>query len=516
MNKTRREFLETAAAGLMVATARTSPAAQLTPPTDRAFSARSVPEYAGDHQDVYAHIDAHFDEHLEKIRRFLRQPSVSAENIGIRETAAKVVDMLREIGAGDAALVPTSGHPGVWGSIDAGARRTLLNYGMYDVQPVNPEEWSSPPWEARLVPKPPFPRVIMGRGTVNTKGALRAFVNACDSIIRVRGRLPVNLQFAIEGEEEIGSVHYNEIIDAHEAAMRRADFVLFAITQQDQRGQLSMNLGVKGIAFLEIEADGSRSGVGPTQGDIHSSLKAVVDAPVWRLVQGLATLTDRSGNRIAIPGYGDAIRPPTEEEWELINGLVAGFDDEAMKKGLGVRQWIDGRERREMILSYLYDTTINIAGIYGGYSGPGPKTILPMKATAKIDTRLAPNQTPERAVEMIKAHLAGHGFSDLDVRFLEGYPPSQTSVRTPLVQRAVGVYRKWGVEPQVWPRLAGSAPFYVFTERLKKPFVMFGLGHGAGAHAKDEYLVVDGGGVVADLRTAEKAWVDLLFALGDT
>lgn len=510
----RRDFVRTAFGASMAAPwARLAPSPQPQPTTTRAFRATSVPAYGGSHADIYRYIDAHFDEHVRAIQAFLRQPSVSAQNLGIQETAQMVVAMLRELGAKDAGLVPTAGHPGVWGSIDAGAKKTLLNYGMYDVQPVEASEWSSPPWEARLVPWPPFGQVIMGRGATNTKGALRAFLNACDAIIKVRGRLPVNLQFAIEGEEEIGSVHYGQIVDAHEAEMRRADGVLFAITEQNPAGSISMNLGVKGIAYIEVEADGSRSGVGPTARDIHSSLKAVVDAPAWRLVQGLATLTDASGNRIAIPGYADAIRPPTEEEWELINGLIEHVDEAAMKQEYGVRRWIDGKSPREMILSYLYDTTLNIAGLYGGYSGPGPKTILPIKATAKIDTRLAPHQTPERAVEMIKAHLAKHGFSDLEVRFLEGYPPSQTSVRTPLVQAAIGVYRKWGVEPEVWPRLAGSAPFYVFTERLTKPFVMFGLGHGAGAHSKDEYLVLEGNGRVADLKTTEQAWVDLLFAL---
>jgi acetylornithine deacetylase/succinyl-diaminopimelate desuccinylase-like protein len=516
---TRRTFLRTAtaagafSAGLKPGPTRAPGRTRKQPATTKAFSSKSVPKYGGQHQDVYDYIDAHFDEHLAKIQAFLRQPSVSAQSLGIAETARMVVEMVREIGAKDAALVPTKGHPGVWGTIDAGATRTLLNYGMYDVQPVNPEEWTSPPWEARIVPKAPFPKVVMARGATNTKGALRGFLNACDAIIRVRGRLPVNLQFAIEGEEEIGSVHYNQIIDAHEAEMRRADGVLFAITEQDPNGSVSMNLGVKGIAFIEIEADGSRSGVGPTSRDIHSSLKAVVDAPVWRLVQGLATLTDASGNGIAINGYGAAIQPASEEDWELINGLLAGFDETALKEEYGVRRWIGNKSPREMIISYLFDTTINIAGIYGGYSGPGPKTILPMRATAKIDTRLVPNQHPETAVEMIRRHLAANGFADLEVRFLEGYPPAKTSVRTPLVQQAIAVYRKWGVDPQVWPRLAGSAPFYVFTDRLKKPFVMFGLGHGAGAHSKDEYLVVDGGGRVADLRTTEKAWVDLLFAL---
>ena len=520
--KNRREFLANGGAAIGAGItlspswfrARQSRKIQLE--TDRAYDPSQIPPYSGKHQDIYDHINEHRDEHIGKIQDYLRQRSISAQNIGIRECAEMTASYLREIGASDAKLVPTRGHPVVWGSIDSGASKTIMNYGMYDVQPVNPEEWSSPPFEARLVDLPPFGKSIMARGALNTKGPLRAFLNACESIIAVRGKLPVNMLFGIEGEEEIGSLHYPDFIEEYREPISKADGVIFAQCMQDSRGKVTLWLGFKGIVYLELEASGERWGRGPQERGIHSMYKAVVDSPVWRLVRALGTLVDESNNQVTIEGYEDAIVAPPIEDQELVNRLVAEWDESVWKEELGVEHFIDDPDRKELILKYLYDTTFNLAGIWGGYTGPGPKTILPMRATAKIDSRLVPDQTPEKAVELVKKHLEAEGYPDIDVRVLQGYPGSKTSVKTPLIQSTLSVYKKYGVEPVIWPHVAGSAPFYVFSEWLKLPFSYMGIGHGHRQHAPDEYLVVDGNGVVADLMDAEKAWVDTLFALSES
>jgi acetylornithine deacetylase/succinyl-diaminopimelate desuccinylase-like protein len=170
---------------------------------------------------------------------------------------------------------------------------------------------------------------------------------------------------------------------------------------------------------------------------------------------------------------------------------------------------------REAIMKYLYDPTLNVDGIWGGYTEAGVKTILPHKVTAKMDSRLPPGLDPDTALERIRRHLAAGGFTDVTVRSMEGYPAAQTSVDAPLVQAAIGVLRKHGVTPSVSPRLAGSAPFYQFTERLGLPLVFSGLGHGSGAHAPDEYMVIRPreGSRVAGLADVEKAYVDLIYAL---
>ncbi len=481
--------------------------------TDEAFNAGSVPAYTGNHAAIYRYIDEHVDDHLANMQRWLRQPSVSAQNIGIQEMAMMLRDDLKALGFQESELVPTSGHPGVWGYYDAGAATTLMVYLMYDVQPVNPEDWRSPPFEAKLV-ETELGEVLMARGASNQKGPERAFLNALESIIATEGKLPVNLMVVAEGEEELGSPNYPEIIDKYEERLRDCVGVFFPFNSQNANGETRLNLGVKGILYVEMEAVGGDWG-GPTKAEIHGSYKAIVDAPVWRLMHALASLTSEDGNTILVPGYYDEVRAPTAEEQKLINGVLAKWNEDALREILGVEHWIEGMTGAEAMLRYLYEPTLNIDGIWGGYTGEGVKTILPHKATAKVDSRLPPDMRPDEALAKIRKHLDDQGFTDVKIRKLSGYPSSQTSVESGLVQASIGVLNKYDLTPAVWPRLAGSAPFYQFTERLRLPLVMGGLGHGSGAHAPNEYMVIrpKEGSAIAALPEIEKAYVDLLFAL---
>ena len=479
-----------------------------------AFDAAAVRPYGGKHAEVYAHIDRNIEKHLGELQRWVRQPSVSAQNIGIREMATMLRDDLKRIGFQEAEIVPTSGHPGVWGYYDARAEKTLVIYMMYDVQPVEPEGWKVKPFEGALVDHD-LGRVLMARGATNQKGPERAFLNAIESILAVRGRLPVNLIIAAEGEEELGSPNYPEFVARYEERLRKAHGVLFPFNSQNAAGHVTMSLGVKGILYFEMEAKGGDAG-GPVGAEVHGSFKALVDAPAWRLVQALSALTSPDGNAIQVPGYYDAIRPPNREEQRLYRAMLKDWNDreQQMQKGLDVRRWAGGLSGEASLLQYLHNTTLNIDGIWGGYTGPGSKTILPHKATAKVDSRLVPNQTPAEALRLIRQHLDRKGFKDIELRQLGGYPPAQTSVESPLVQAAIGVYNKYGLTPSVAPRIAGSAPYYIFTERLKLPLVAAGIGHGSGAHAPNEYMLIQPkpGSKVAGLADIEKFYVDLLYA----
>jgi acetylornithine deacetylase/succinyl-diaminopimelate desuccinylase-like protein len=489
---------------------------KITLPAAEPFDAAKVPAYTGEHPEVYRYIDENRAAHLEHIRRWLRQPSISAQNVGIAEMAAMLRDDLRTIGFQEAELVPTSGHPGVWGFYDAGAPTTLAVYMMYDVQPVEEGDWKSPPFAAEIVDLP-LGRGLVARGATNQKGPERAFLNALGAIVAVRGTLPVNLMVVAEGEEELGSPHYPEIIDKYEARLRGAHGVFFPFNAQGGNGDVSMSLGVKGILYLELEARGGPAG-GPTRSEVHGSLKSIVDSPAWRLTQALASLTSPDGNTIAVPGYYDAIRPPTAEEARLVHGMLPRFtaQEPAMQRSLGVARWIDGLGGADTLVQHLFSTTLNINGVWSGYTGEGVKTILPHRAVAKVDSRLVPDQTPDGALALIRKHLDAQGFKDIEVRKLSGYPPAQTSVEAPLVQAAISAYNKYGRTPSVSPRIAGSAPYYVFTDRLKLPLVAGGLGHGSGAHGPNEYMIVEprAGSGIASLAEIEKFYVDLLYALG--
>jgi acetylornithine deacetylase/succinyl-diaminopimelate desuccinylase-like protein len=483
--------------------------------TDEAYDFDKIPAYLDNHQSVYDYIDANLDGHLAAIQRWLRQPSISAQNVGIQEMAEMVRQDLEDMGFAEAEIVPTDGHPGVWGYYDAGADKTLVVYLMYDVQPVEPEDWESPPFAAEVIDHP-LGKVIMARGATNQKGPQRAFLNALESIIAVDGTLPINIMITAEGEEELGSPHYPQIVDAYEDRLETADAVLFPFNSQRPDGTVGVILGVKGILYFEVSAAGGTWG-GPANAEIHGSFKAIVDSPVWRLVQGLSTLVSEDGNTILVPNYYDDIRPPNEEESMLINAGVEQWSDQRMQDMLGVSQWIDGKTGKDAVIEYLFTTTMNIDGIWGGYTGEGVKTILPHRATAKVDSRLPPDIDPDEALAKIRQHLDSNGFSDLEIRKLSGYPASQTSVEAPAVQAALSVFKKYADDVAVQPRIAGSAPFYQFTDRLGLPLVPSGMGFGTGAHAPNEIMLVEpGAGTPAvGLADIEKAYVDFVYALAE-
>jgi acetylornithine deacetylase/succinyl-diaminopimelate desuccinylase-like protein len=485
--------------------------------TDEAFDAATVPAYGGRHEAIYAQIDRDLEAHIAELQRWVRQRSISAQDDGIRAMAELVAADLRALGFAEVDIIETDGHPGVLGYFDAGAEKTLMVYMMYDVQPIEANWRIDDPFAGDLVDTE-LGTVLMARGATNQKGPQRAFLNALDSILKVEGTLPVNLMVVAEGEEELGSTHFDQVLEPWLERLRGADGAYFPMNLQAPDGSVSLNLGVKGIIYFELEARGGDWG-GPRNAEIHGSLKSVVDAPALRLVNAIASMTTTDGNTILIDGYYDAVRAPTEDEQRLINGLARSGQFDQLRERFGVARWIDGLEGRDAIVRYLFEPTLNINGMWSGYTGPGGKTILPHKATAKIDSRLPPGLEPEDAWAMFRTHLDAHGFKDVDMVQIEGrgYPAASSPVDSPVVRTAIGVFNKHGHAPTVSPWLGGSAPFYQFTRNLGLPFVFGGLGHGAGAHAPDEYMLIHPAEDVgaAGLAEVQKFYVDLLYALAE-
>ncbi|MDX1442757.1 MAG: M20/M25/M40 family metallo-hydrolase [Gammaproteobacteria bacterium] len=481
--------------------------------SDEAFDVAGIQAYADDHRDIYRHIDTNIETHLGELQRWVRQRSISAQDDGVDAMAEMLRADLEGIGFTETRLVETPGHPGVWGYYDAGAETTLLVYMMYDVQPVE-DNWSiDDPFAGTLV-EDGRGTVLMARGATNQKGPQRALLNALQSIIAVRGDLPVNVMVLAEGEEELGSPNYPLLVSRFESRLRGADGVFFPMNLQDAEGRLTLNLGVKGILYFELEAQGGDWG-GPSQFEIHGSYKALVDSPTWRLVNGLSSLVSDDGNTIVVPDYYEGIRPPTVEESRLVNGLAESQPDPgAAMQAMGISRFIDDVTGRDALLELYYQPTLNIDGLVSGYTGEGVKTILPHRALAKVDSRLPYGLDPDVQLEKIRRHLDAEGFGELEIRKLSAYPASQTSVEADIVQAALSVFAKYGEITGVAPRLAGSAPFYQFTERLDLPMVFGGVGNGGRAHAPDEYMVIypAAGSAVAGLADIEKSYVDMLFA----
>jgi acetylornithine deacetylase/succinyl-diaminopimelate desuccinylase-like protein len=364
---------------------------------------------------------------------------------------------------------------------------------MYDVKQADPAEWSSPPWEARLVDKPGFGKVIVGRGAVNQKGPEATFLAALHAIRGAGRKVPVNLVLVAEGEEEIGSPHFKQIVQVPEvrAALSKCSGIYMPFASQDPNGLVTIYLGAKGVVELELVASGEKWGRGPSH-DIHSSMKASVDSPAWRLVQALHTLVSPDGNTPAIDGFADAVRPLHDWEKKMIAEAASKQNEASLKKLLGIQRWVHDLPFLQAQERLVSQPTVNIEGLVGGYTGPGGKTILPHRAVAKLDLRLVPNMTAAGALDALKKHLAKRGFADIEVNMTGGYDPNTTPADAPLIRAEQLVYRKNGVESVLWPRLGGSWPGYVFTgEPLRLPAGHFGLGHGSGAHAPDEYYVIE-------------------------
>ena len=393
---------------------------------------------------IHKHIEDHKREHIAEIQKFLRQPSVSSWNMGIQECAEMLRDYFKRMGSKEAELVKTDGYPGVWAYYDAGAPKTISHYMMYDIQPFDEKRWSSPPLAANLVKMPPFEQVVMARGAINSKGPIRAFLNACESIIAVTGKLPVNIMFTCEGEEEQGSPHFHQILEPYMNRLKTAKAHLNPGPSQNRDGQITMALGNKGIAAAELECHGKLWGRGPQKIPIHSSRKAILDSPVWRLVKALSSMVSPDGNKILIDGYYDAIAPPTAEEKMLVDTLIEKFGDRIFaSERENMTVWANNWPAAEAIRHLTFDTTLNIDGIWGGYTGPGMATILPEKAAAKIDSRLVPNQAVDDHLALMRKHLDKHGFSDIEIRKIGGGDEwSRTSVKQPVAQAVLSVHKK--------------------------------------------------------------------------
>ena len=480
---------------------------------------RRAQGYQHDLNAIRSQIEKRHDEVVKRLQDWIRQPSIAAENKGMTEGCNLMMRLLREAGFSEVTKVPTDGQPGVFATLDAGAPRTVGLYFMYDVKQVDPSEWSSPPWEAALVEKPGLGKAIMGRGAVNQKGPQASVLAALHAIRGAGGKLPVNLVFVAEGEEEIGSPHFPQIVRRPEVhtALQRCTGIFMPAASQGLDGQVTMTLGAKGVIELELIASGERWGRGPRR-DIHSSNKARVDSPAWHLVEALATLVSSGGNDPAIEGFAAKARPFSTAEKAMITEAARRLDEGAAKKLLGVDRWVRDVSWREALELLMSRPTVNIEGLVAGYTGPGGKTILPGKAVAKLDLRLVPDMKAAEALAALKAHLAKRGFGDIEVHMTGGYDPTSTSADSAIIRAESAVYRRGGLDPVILPRNAGSWPGYVFTgEPLRLPAGHFGLGHGGGAHAPDEYYLVESKNPkIQGMDGAVRSFVELLYELAVT
>jgi acetylornithine deacetylase/succinyl-diaminopimelate desuccinylase-like protein len=428
--------------------------------------------------DVFAHIDAQRESFLRRLVDYVRHPSISAHNIGIKEVADILIDMLGKLGA-DARLVPTKGHPMVvarW--LEAKGAPTVLLYGHYDVQPPDPLDlWISPPFEPTI-----RDGRIFARGVADNKGQHLAQILAIESLLKVRGRLPCNVILLLEGEEEVGSPHVADFVREHRDLLK-ADFAVTADGPLPPSGKPTVKLGSRGVISFDLVVKHANR-------DVHSgNFGGVVPNPLWTLVHLLATMKNDRGE-ITIDGLHDDVATPTADELEAAARLPLDLDE--VKRSLGLSR-LDAPLERDYYERLCFRPTLTINGLHGGYGGPGSKTVLPHEAIAKCDIRLVAAQDAADILSKVEAHVRKHAPEVTVVSRGPGMQPSKTPITSkhlaPIRQAILAAH---GVEPLIFPAGFGSLPGYAFTEILGIDAFVTPYGNADEAnHAPNENLKVE-------------------------
>lgn len=421
----------------------------------------------GRYDELFKYIEENQLKYLEWAKQLISVSSVSAYRSGLEECAGLVAEMLEGLGLRAEKIPCDDGvSPVVLGTYNCEAHATLMFYNHYDVQPAEPlEKWTTPPFVPTI-----RDGKLYGRGAADNKGNIAARLAAVDALLNVAGELPVNLKFFIEGGEEVGSPGLEKFAENHRDKLF-ADGCVWEYGYRNRSGAPVINLGLKGMLYLELEASGPGR-------ELHSSWGAAVENPAWSLVQALSTLRDIDG-RIKIEGFYDDV---VYEGEELI-GNVAIED-------FGVPHKLLRKAEQNPLKHLLLEPTVNINGIISGYVGPGSKTIIPPSALAKLDFRLVPRQRPEKVFEKLVEHLRRHGFDDVKARVLQSYPAARTSPDSFMTRLVAETAEEaYGVKPVVIPSGAASGPMYVMTDVLGIPCVSTGCGYyGSSVHGPDEHI----------------------------
>jgi acetylornithine deacetylase/succinyl-diaminopimelate desuccinylase-like protein len=419
------------------------------------------------------------DRFVKDIVRLASLPSVSARNEGIEECAELVKKMIEEIG-GNARLIRMDGvAPLVYGEIKSSrSKKTILFYNHYDVQPEDPVElWKSSPFKPEI-----RGGRLYGRGVSDDKGEFVARLKMLESYVKVSGEPPCNVKFCLEGEEEVGSPHLDDYVRKN-SELFRADAVLWEYGHADEADRPIVSLGVKGMIYVELA-------IKSLSLDAHSMYAAALPSSPWRMVRLLNMIKDES-ERILIPGWYDNVQNLTEDELKVLEQQP--FDANEFKRTFGAREFAGKMTDLQAKKALVSRPTANIAGVWGGYTGEGSKTVLPSAARCKIDFRLVPNQDPYELLEKLKKFLRDRGFADVEVVSSTMEPAARTSYRDPWASAAIKAGEEvYGMKSVIELSSPGTGPLYVFTKRYGVPSLDIGVSpHDAALHAPNENIRLD-------------------------
>ena len=485
-----------------------------------------------DLKKVYAYIDEHIDDHVQNLQKWIRQPSISNSGEGIPESAEMVKGFFEELGCQQAQVYDVGitewgapGNPVVYAKCDEGAEKTLVIYWQYDTMPVTqPDAWSSPPFEGRLVERAPFKKVLIGRGAVNSKGPEMAQLNALRSIKAVTGKLPVNVIFVAEGDEERMDLGLRKFVKDHPDLFKGADAMFGGGDAQAPSGGAGVSGGSEGCVYIELTTSGKSWGRGPVQSDIHGANKRQVDSPAWRHIKMLASLVSPDGNTPLVKGFMDGAEPLSPADKKRLEDASAKVDMKIAATNIGVARFI-ADDAFTMTKMAQYGTSFNLDGIWAGnmYAG-GAGAILPNKITSKHNMRYIPKMNGLEMVKRIREQLDRNGYQDVELKIIGDVPWSKMSYDTDIARAIVNTYDIFGIphgQPAQTPTIlaGGYWPAYLFSNSevgqkvapVSMPIAGGEAGHGGNAHAADEYYVIEGAGKVYGMAGDEKSFATTVY-----
>jgi acetylornithine deacetylase/succinyl-diaminopimelate desuccinylase-like protein len=480
---------------------------------------------------VFAYIDEHIDEHVVNLQKWIRQPSISNSGEGIPESAEMVKGFFDQLGCQESRVYDVGitewgapGNPVVYARCDEGAPRTIAIYWQYDTMPVTqPDAWLAPPFEARIIEQPPYKKVLIGRGAVNSKGPEMAQWNALMAIKAVTGKLPVNIVFVAEGDEERMDIGVRKFVKDHPDFFKNVDALIGEAGTQSPSGGGGVGGGSEGCVYFELTTSGKSWGRGPVQSDIHGSNKRAVDSPAWRHMKMLASLVSDDGNTPLVKGFLDGLEPMSADETNQLKAAAAKVDMKVAAENIGVARFIS-EDPFTMLKMGRYGTSFNLDGIWGGnmYAG-GAGAILPNKITSKHNIRYSPKMNGLEIVKRFREQLDRNGYKDVELKIIGDVPWSKMSYDTDIARAMTQMYDQFNIphsQPSQTPTILGGYwPAYLFSNQevgqkiapVSMPIGMGGAGHGGGAHAANEFMVLEGAGKVYGYAGAEKSHAAIFY-----
>lgn len=462
-----------------------------------------------------------WDRHLATMQNFLRQPCIPSDGVGCRESAELLMEYYRALGCQEVTLLETpTGNPGVFAYLDSGAEQTLINYCMLDTKPAYPDGWDADPFAAEIVDKPPYGKVILARGAQGRKAPYISWLNALEAVKAIEGKLPLNIIFLAESEENLGSPNYKSFFEKYKDRLATASFAFCPGAVQSASGQVKITQGYKGLINVRFTCSGKLWGKGPQNKATHAMAHSLIESPTWRLVCAMASMKDPVTERILVKDFYADDQPVSDAERAAAQRLVDGFPGKHWKEflpgvGTDVKSANDGLSNVDATLKYWYSPSFNINGLASGFTGPGTEVFrLPHEAWCQCDIRIPRGYSAKNTIERIQRHLVENGFADIEMKVTAAYEPYQTALDSKLLKSFTDILDEENIPWTVWPFVGGGGPWSLFAE-LGMPVVFdAGIGFGAGAGAVNEFLAVEKSANYAGILEAELFFAEFIKRLG--